>query len=68
MASSSLVFAMAHQHHPNNLRMKCGPLCVSGLVMGFLLLEEGSGNKDLRVVVRLNFLFQVFVRWPPVLN
>ena len=34
--------------------------------MGFLLWKEGSGSKGLRMVVRWNFLFQVFVRWPGV--
>ena len=37
-------------------------------MMEFLLWEEGSENKDLRVVVQWNFLFQVFVRWLPVLS
>ena len=31
-------------------------------MIGFLLWEEGSGNKALRVVVQWNFLFQVFCK------
>ena len=69
MASSSLLFAMHEHHHdhPNNLQIECNAFCVSGHVIGFLLWE-GSGNKDLKVVVQWNFLFQVFVRWLPLLR
>ena len=52
-----------HDHdHPNNLQIECNAFCVSGHVIGFLLWEEGSGNKALRVVVQWNFLFQVFCK------
>ena len=40
----------------------------SGLTVGFLLWEEESGEQDLRAAVRWSFLFQIFIRWPPVLN
>ena len=48
--------------HPNNLQIESDAFCASGLVMGFLLWEDGSGKQDLRVVVGWSFLFQVFVR------
>ena len=35
--------------------------------MGFQLWEEEAGKKDLRVVVELSLLFQVFVKESPVL-
>ena len=37
-----------------------------GACDGVLPWEEGSENMDLRMVVRWNLLFQVFVRWLPV--
>ena len=65
MVSSSLLFAMSIINIIQIiLQIACDAFCLSG----FLLWKEGSGNKDLRLVVPLNFLFQVFVRWLAVLN
>ena len=71
ISCGGLVSSVCHEHHddhPNNLQIECNAFCVSGHVIRFLLWEEGSGNKDLRVVVQWNFLFQVFVRWLPLLG
>ena len=55
-----IVSSVCHEHydHPNNLQIESDAFCASGLVMGFLLWEEGSGKQDLRVVVWRSFFFK----------
>ena len=51
MPGSFLLFAIS------TINNESDAFCASGLVMGFLLLEAGSGKQDFRVVVENRGLF-----------